>query len=73
MFHKFKITAESKEEIRSYSVSRNKEEILGDIESELATDEYYRVEYHKCKHDIPKPCKPWEVVAEKGEVPEAEE
>ena len=69
-FHKFNITAESKSEMRSYSTSRNEEEILAEIEEELLNDNYYEVKYHLCNHDIPKSCADEEAVASKGEIPE---
>lgn len=72
MFHKFRITAESINETRSYSVNRDKEMILIDIENELENDEWYQIKYHKCNHDIPEPCKDETIVAEKGEIPEEE-
>jgi len=69
-FHKFNITAESKSEMRSYTTSRDKEEILAEIEEELANDNYYEIKYHLCNHDIPKKCGDEKVVASKGEIPE---
>ena len=72
-FHKFNIDSESVNEMRSFSTSRDKEQILGDIEQELENDEYYEVKYHLCNHDIPEPCEDEDVVATKGEIPEDED
>ena len=69
-FHKFNITAETVNEMRSFTTDRTEEKILADIEEELANDSYYEIRYHLCNHDIPKSCGDEEIVASKGEIPE---
>jgi len=69
-FHKFNISAETQNEMRSYSTNRNQEEILAEIKEELTNENYYEIRYHLCNHDIPKSCGDEEIVASKGEIPE---
>ena len=71
-FHKFNITSETFNEMRSFTTDRTEEKILADIEEELANENYYEIKYHLCNHDIPKSCADEEVVASKGEIPEEE-
>ena len=69
-FHKFNITSETVNEIRSFTTNRSEQEILADIEEELTNENYYEIRYHLCNHDIPKSCGDEEIVASKGEIPE---
>ena len=69
-FHKFNITSETVNEIRSFTTNRSEQEILADIEEELTNKNYYEIRYHLCNHDIPKSCGDEEIVASKGEIPE---
>ena len=71
-FHKFNITAENVNEMRSFTINRDKKEILTNIEKELADNNYYEIKYHLCNHDIPKACDDEEVVASKGKIPQEE-
>lgn len=46
---------------------------LSETEPSLPDTEWYRIRKHVCRHDEGKPCDPWEVVAEYGDVPESDE
>ncbi len=73
-YHKEQITdSETKEQ---YEVDvDNREEVAAEIVKSLGKIANYQVKVHCCHHDekINRPCTPWQVVAEKGEIPEEQD
>ena len=56
------------------STTDTKEKCIEDIEEKLEDLEWYKIRYHQCRHDVEgkgrnKPCDPWQIEKEKGEVP----
>lgn len=41
-----------------------------ELEQQVINEDWYRIDYHKCFHDEDKPCKKWNTIASKGEVPQ---
>ena len=69
MFVAFEIKSPQGVYLRQYPAGTNIQEKTAEFAEEVQSEEWYQIKQHECYHDEGKPCQPWVVVAEKGNIP----
>jgi hypothetical protein len=69
MFIAFQIQSPQGVFLRQYPEDTNIQTKTAEFIQEVQAEPWHQISYHHCYHDEGKPCEPWEVVAEKGEIP----
>ncbi len=69
MFIAFEINSPQGNFLRQYPEGTDIQTKTTEFVQEVENEEWYQVKHHDCYHDEGKPCQPWVIVAEKGELP----
>lgn len=72
MEHAFEIYTPDGKTVERYPYVQDKQTLQDGILDRVASEPWYRVRYHECYNIARRPCKPWQVVAEHGDVPDDE-
>ncbi|TDQ39240.1 hypothetical protein [Aureibacillus halotolerans] len=72
MIHSFEVYSPSGIEIKEYDTSKTKEQCVTEIVDSLKSVKWYRIRYHLCHNEEQKPCDPWQLEHEHGNIPDPE-
>ena len=72
MEHAFEVYTQAGIEIARYPHTEDKQTLQESILQRLESESWYRVRYHVCHNVARRPCQPWQLVAEHGDVPDDE-
>lgn len=73
MEHAFEVYTQGGVTVERHPYDNDKQALQDDILVRLESEPWYRVRYHVCRNQERKPCEPWQMVAEHGDVPVEEE